>query len=1049
MSMTEFFTAFGEKPEAKLVRLSGKVEAAKRRITTLIVDIVAQENLSPEPAANDFGIAYNGFAQVTGGRDLPDAKCQAISVILVKLEEIESRLKTMLVEARKVAADIQRIAAARLRATGIAATITYLPAQANITAQEVAIGAADTQVRTNYGMDIARSKKPFGILADRAEALVEEATAVKVLTDTMAPLRTGIDNDIAAMETDAVTVAGDVTASKKVTDLLTPLKDERTRCLTLSFEQMKPALDRLKKRTDLAKSDTNKIAGQLTSITGLRTDIEAYRSTIPNAIAALSVEKVALSKAYQDLSDEYDGIAPAADADALIFQLQEIKAGLKQAEDMVAIARDGGDALVARRTALDARLRPLNKYITEMRDIAALVVSHIMAEMELTSIVVRTDTAQNFTDDLVDYEAKLNSHELQITQNHALLERARTAIGLVDPDLVTKLENTSLVLPTALRDHAAAFKSGLRALEGASSVPKVTTAVVKLETAAAALVTHKDACLASLDIVEKIDAAVNKAEPLPDTVKLAGPKGTLKTDLNTLKTRRTDLSTIADHGAFDTAANTLKTDAEAFGANIKRVTDSLEKIDRDLHSASLAIAELKKGTADDLKVRYADLSQRAKTLAGTDTADLATKAAALRQECIDLSDDSEQRAQESLDLGKTITEIAKVGADIRVALSDPAIVSPDKDSLLQAAARYENVATEVARENLDKDKAAIVYGHRKMIYTHLQAAQTLVLQNVGGGNSQAIDQLVAKFNGETKKPEDDALCRAALQVRFNKKLEVPHGTTTVRIAKLYDLLASVPEEHVRLNDSLTDIDFKMEPPIKGNYYSSSRKAISLNGMREDDTPIDYKADSGSKFTPTYYDSTTLHEVGHAVDDRFGCMDSKGSLSAYGGWKKEELESVAAAYGLHGDKGGFIARYTPKGASKGDLTTLLKEALQGITSTKPANGAAALGSLLGQWDKIIGDATYLLCKQVAEQFEPWDKGKELATKAAVAGRFYFEAYPGFWYSYEIAARGPTGVSRYQWRAPGEWFAELYAVYHLKRDKFPNIMLKKWLDGQTPV
>jgi hypothetical protein len=38
--------------------------------------------------------------------------------------------------------------------------------------------------------------------------------------------------------------------------------------------------------------------------------------------------------------------------------------------------------------------------------------------------------------------------------------------------------------------------------------------------------------------------------------------------------------------------------------------------------------------------------------------------------------------------------------------------------------------------------------------------------------------------------------------------------------------------------------------------------------------------------------------------------------------------------------------------------------------------------------------------------------------------YHEAYPRRWVSYLAAARS-KGLTGYQFRAPGEWFAELYA------------------------
>ena len=47
--------------------------------------------------------------------------------------------------------------------------------------------------------------------------------------------------------------------------------------------------------------------------------------------------------------------------------------------------------------------------------------------------------------------------------------------------------------------------------------------------------------------------------------------------------------------------------------------------------------------------------------------------------------------------------------------------------------------------------------------------------------------------------------------------------------------------------------------------------------------------------------------------------------------------------------------------------------------------------------------------------------------AIAGRVYHEAYEGSWVGYNYAARS-KGITGYQFRAPAEWFAELYAAYY---------------------
>src|SRR5439155_26762195 len=66
---------------------------------------------------------------------------------------------------------------------------------------------------------------------------------------------------------------------------------------------------------------------------------------------------------------------------------------------------------------------------------------------------------------------------------------------------------------------------------------------------------------------------------------------------------------------------------------------------------------------------------------------------------------------------------------------------------------------------------------------------------------------------------------------------------------------------------------------------------------------------------------------------------------------------------------------------------------------------------------------------------------LSEQATLGKRIYQEAYPNTWVSYLADAR-KRGITGYQFRAPGEWFSELYAAWKLHKLK-PEHPAVAWL------
>lgn len=306
-----------------------------------------------------------------------------------------------------------------------------------------------------------------------------------------------------------------------------------------------------------------------------------------------------------------------------------------------------------------------------------------------------------------------------------------------------------------------------------------------------------------------------------------------------------------------------------------------------------------------------------------------------------------------------------------------------------------------------------------------QATNTLskIHEQLLAGNDQALAALrrdAVTMGGTSRSPLHDAVYAAAIQVRFGVSLDVEPTAETKFLPLLYDVCCKAPASHMQ-NKSLTKLQYGKEI-TKANYFSPSEKLIAFNDMPH--TPTAYQPDQGQKVSVDYFSSTTLHEIGHAVDDALGFMDGKKDDPAFGGWKEDEtLDSVAKA---HGDDGFFAAFDNGNDERKRALTALLKECLQGKT---PSNTNADYAAFTGVWAQIKAHKSYKSCLQLGLANEPWNKGQALANQVKVGGRVYHESYAGQWSSYAFTARATTGVSAYQWRAAGEWFAEIYALYYL--------------------
>jgi hypothetical protein len=157
--------------------------------------------------------------------------------------------------------------------------------------------------------------------------------------------------------------------------------------------------------------------------------------------------------------------------------------------------------------------------------------------------------------------------------------------------------------------------------------------------------------------------------------------------------------------------------------------------------------------------------------------------------------------------------------------------------------------------------------------------------------------------------------------------------------------------------------------------------------------------------------TVLHELGHSVDSRWGVMGGNIGKDSYGGWKP---------VGSFNDAGSELAdHYLNGGALGGSSHDSLASAIVAVL-TKASD--------IQRPADMKDDAAW-------KTFERFLKRCADFKHANFDGRGYALPYgvTTGWNSYSKAVRDSTQVTDYQWTAPPEWFAELYAMtWYAKRD-----------------
>ena len=249
------------------------------------------------------------------------------------------------------------------------------------------------------------------------------------------------------------------------------------------------------------------------------------------------------------------------------------------------------------------------------------------------------------------------------------------------------------------------------------------------------------------------------------------------------------------------------------------------------------------------------------------------------------------------------------------------------------------------------------------------------------------------------------------------------------IRKFYETMSKLPPSDTLENDSMLTF-MHLDGKAAGSSYAGGLKKIA---MREGDDKtsriysiaIEHEVGQLSERAlpkdgeeRTAFSWNTLHEVGHAVDDKLGFMKKHGERLA--GWKVYGADVAEPARAI-ADKFGFDADYVAE--------YMLNAQGRDLPIPDPANCDAE------EWRRRMEECRIFVDRARVGN-KPWSSAS-IAAACAIGKHTYVESYEGNWARY-LTEQRQYAVSGYQFRAPGEWFSELYAAFHSGRlnDNHPH-------------
>lgn len=281
-----------------------------------------------------------------------------------------------------------------------------------------------------------------------------------------------------------------------------------------------------------------------------------------------------------------------------------------------------------------------------------------------------------------------------------------------------------------------------------------------------------------------------------------------------------------------------------------------------------------------------------------------------------------------------------------------------------------------------------------------------------------IDLAHARFKMTIEAPENDGNAQESIQRMCALMKDIPQDV--IDNPSLKKIKRRVTREDGLLNkDGTNTQQFPFYMPNKNEVVMNSRpgefKKPDFQPGATGRLPEREEAckpappQPGKDGTEDLFDFNMLHELAHSIDDARSYMAAKGKDPDHGGWIEigGKVEPIVDA----------VIKETGFGKTAEERQYVLDRILR--------NPVAPLASFSGdkaRFDKFVA---------AAQTDNVWDS-QALTDDATLGTRVYHEGYPNTWFSYLADAR-KQGITSYQFRAPGEWFSELYAAWKIGKLK----------------